>query len=682
MKKILSLVLSGLLLVGVSACTSSTPSGDGISGTFTGTSTGMQGPLTVELVVENDAITAVNVVESTETVSLTSVALERIPAQMVEHQTTKVDTVTGATLTSNAIMRAATAAAEEAGLDMDALNANAYTATAGEAQTWDADVVVVGGGGAGLSAAISAAQEGASVILIEKGSVLGGNTMMAGGAYNAVDEASQEVMILTEAQKNTLDSYLELTTADADLHFAEFPEWSEVLVQLQSDITAYYTANEGKTAGVDMPGFDSISLHMFQIYIGGLRQMSTGEWIASDIDLARTLAENALESYEWAGSIGVGTSSGVELYTVLGAMWPRTHSYDAGVALIDALRVAAENEGVTIYTETAGTSLLVDEAGRVVGVGAEQANGTQITINAANGVILASGGYCANPAMVKEYDEYWGDDLTATTLTTNVGTNDGDGIVMAQAIGANTVGMGVAQLMPSSSAIKGTMTDGIWADASEQIWIDGDGNRFVNEYAERDVLAKASLQLDNGIFYIIYAGSGYQTESGKAEGVNPEASLFGTTVQSMIDNGHVWYGSTLAELAAATEAAGAGGSTETFTEEELREVIEEYNSYVENQEDPEFGKEVLAGAIDIEKIEADPTLGFVISPRRASLHHTMGGVEINTEAQVINTDGEVIEGLYAAGEVAGGVHAGNRLGGNAIADIFVFGRIAGSNAAE
>ena len=147
----------------------------------------------------------------------------------------------------------------------------------------------------------------------------------------------------------------------------------------------------------------------------------------------------------------------------------------------------------------------------------------------------------------------------------------------------------------------------------------------------------------------------------------------------MVDNGHVWYGSTLAELAEATKNA-AGGTTPAFTEEQLREVIETYNSYVANQSDPDFGKEVLAGAIDLETIENDPSVGIVISPRKASLHHTMGGVVINTSAEVLNEEGNVIEGLWAAGEVTGGVHAGNRLGGNAIADIFTFGQIAGEHA--
>lgn len=298
---------------------------------------------------------------------------------------------------------------------------------------------------------------------------------------------------------------------------------------------------------------------------------------------------------------------------------------------------------------------------------------------AKNGVVIASGGYCANPAMVKEYDMYWGDDLTDRTLSTNVGTNEGDGIVMALDIGADTVDMEIAQLMPSSSPVKGTMTDGIWADAGAQIWIDGEGKRFVNEYAERDVLAKASLELEDGVFYIIYAGLP-NADGSPLQGATMEDSLFGNTVQNMVDTGHIWYGETLADLAEATKQE-AAGLTPAFTEEQLRETIENYNSYVESQNDAEFGKEVLTGNINLDFVDANEGYGIVISPRKASLHHTMGGIRIDDQCHVLNADGEIIPGLYAAGEVTGGVHAGNRLGGNAIADIFTFGRIAGENAA-
>ena len=673
MKKIMCFLLAlSLLMLGLAGAMAD-------SAVYTGSARGMQGEVVVNVTIEDGKITDIQYEKYPETENITYVARDRIPAQIIEHQTLAVDTVTGATFASYAIITAVKNAVKESGLDVPALTAEAWTEPAGEDEVWDTDVLVMGGGGAGLAAAITAAQNGAKVILIEKSSVMGGNTMVAGAAYNAVDPGAQSTAILTPAQKNAMDGYLALTPDDPSLKFDLFPEWKEVLEQLQKDINEFYAANEGKTPGVDMPGFDSIALHMWHCYTGGMRELLDGSYIAPKIELARTLAENALGSFEWMGSIGLNASygEGARLSTVLGAMWPRTHSFMSGAERIPQLIKVAEENGVQIYTETRGTELIVNDAGKVVGAKAQKVNGTNITINTAKGVVLATGGYCANPAMVKEYDNYWGDDLTATTLSTNLGTNEGDGIKMATAIGADTFGLGVAQMMPSSSPVKGTMTDGIWGDAAEQIWIDGNGDRFVNEYAERDVLAKASLALDGGIFYIIYAGRGDITK--------PEEKLTGAPLDertaAMVDGGHIWYGSTLAELAEATKTA-AAGCTPAFTEEKLRETIEKYNEYVKNQKDPDFGKDVIAGAIDIDAIEADPTMGICISPRKASLHHTMGGICIDTQAQVLREDGTIIEGLWAAGEVTGGIHAGNRLGGNAIADIFTFGRIAGEQAAK
>lgn len=698
MKKLLALLLAMAMVFSLAACATADneadvpeptddqqavpvatpePTPEPINGVFEGTGYGMQGKIVVSLTVENSKMTKIEFLENSETPYVCYVAFERIPAQIIEHQTLVVDTVTSATIASYGIMNAVKDAAKNAGLDVAALSANPYRAQPGADESWTTDVLVMGGGGAGLAAAINAAQQGAKVILIEKGSILGGNTMMAGAAYNAVDPAAQAGVILTKAQKDTLDAYLALDPADPALKFDVFPEWAEVLTQLKKDINEFYAANKGKKAGEDMPGFDSIALHMWHIYTGGLRQLNDGSWIASDIDLARTLAENALPSFEWMGSVGLnaGYGEGARLSTVLGAMWPRTHSFMSGAERIPQLEKVAREHGVEIYTETAGTELIV-ENGKVVGAKAEKADGTKITIKTNNGVVLATGGYCANPAMVKQYDKYWGDDLSDRTLSTNLGTNEGDGIIMAMAIGADVTGLEVAQMMPSSSPTKGTMTDGIWGDASAQIWIDGKGNRFVNEYAERDVLAKASLALEDGIFYIIYAGFGDPN--------NPTAPLKGTDynerVAAMVEGGHIWYGETLAELAEASKTPAAGVAP-AFTEEALRNVIETYNKYVENQHDDDFGKEVISGAIDLEYIESTPGVGICISPRKSSLHHTMGGVRIDTETHVLDKNGNIIQGLWAAGEVTGGIHAGNRLGGNAIADIFTFGRIAGLNAA-
>lgn len=651
------------------------------SKTFEGTGYGMQGPITVSITVDEGKITAIEYVQYTETANITAVAKERIPAQIIEHQALGLDTVAGATLTSFGIMNAVADAAKQAGLDVSALRNTKYSPEAGPDEEWQTDVLVMGGGGAGFSAAITAAQNGAKVILIEKGSVLGGNTLVAGAAYNAVDPAAQSHMKLSKAQQETMESYLAMDENDPALKLDLYPEWKQALKQVQADIKAFFEANQGKTVGVDMPGFDSIAMHMWHIYIGGLRQMNDDSWIASNYDLAKVLAEQALPSLEWMGTIGLNPSYGDAtaergLTTVLGAMWPRTHSFMSGGERIPQLAKVAEENGVKIYTETQGTELLTD-GNKVIGAKAVKADGTKITIQTAKGVVLATGGYCANPAMVKEYDKYWGDDLSDRTLSTNMGTNKGDGILMAQQIGADVTGMEIAQMMPSSSPVKGTMTDGIWGDASEQIWVDGAGNRFVNEYAERDVLAKASLALDNGIFYIIYAGRGDRN--------NPTQFLPGTAmndwVKAMVTGGHIWAGATLAELAEASKTPAAGAAP-AFTEEALRATIEKYNTYVTNQHDDDFGKEVIAGGIDLEAFEADPNLYLCISPRKSSLHHTMGGIVIDTQTRVLKDDGSVIDGLWAAGEVTGGIHAGNRLGGNAIADIFTFGQIAGENAAK
>ena len=685
MKKLISLLVCICMITFIFVgCTKEHPVAL-INGSYEGTAAGMQGPMTVSITVEDSKITGIEFIKNSETEHVVKVAIERIPTQIIENQSLSVDAVTGATLTSYAIINAVTNAAKDAGLDVDALKKNKVVVTPKNPQTWDTDVLVMGGGGAGLAAAISAAEQGARVTLIEKGSVLGGNTLLAGAAYNAVDIEAQSKMILTRSQKDTLDGYLALNPSDPKLKFDTFPEWEEVLTELKADINEFYSKNIGKKAGADMPGFDSNALHMWHMYTGGLRELLNGSWIAPEVHLARQLAVNSLDAFVWMGEVGLEASYGADAKygnapgtgTVLGAMWPRTHSFMSGALRIPQLEKVAKEKGVVIYTETKGTELLVDASGKIVGAKAVQIDGTQITINTTKGVVLATGGYCADATMVKKYDSYWGDDLTNRTLSTNMGTNTGDGIVMALAIGADVSGMEVAQMMPSSSPVKGTMTDGIWADAAEQIWIDGEGNRFVNEYAERDVLAKASLTLKNGIFYIIYAGRG---DIG-----NPNQQLEGSDynprVASMVEGGHVWYGKTLAELAEATKTSAAGVAP-AFTEEQLRNTIEKYNNYVANQKDDDFHKEVIAGAINLEHIESNDNVGIIISPRKASLHHTMGGVVIDVQGRVLNGSGNIIPGLWAAGEVTGGIHGGNRLGGNAIADIFVFGRVAGINAAS
>ena len=598
-------------------------------GTYTATAQGNNGPVTVSVTFSADAITDVTVVEHSETAGLSDRPIEEIPAAIVENQSLAVDTVSGATNSSNAILTAVADCVAQAGGDVEALKAVAVEKAPVEDVEATYDVVVLGGGGAGLTASITAAQNGAKVILVEKAGSLGGNTLIAGQGFNACDPERQANTEMSEALLGELKSYLDLDPAD-------FGAFAEVLETVKGQINDYIAS--GSTTL-----FDSPELHMLHTYMGGKRTGLDGTVIEPDLELARTFATNALDALEWAESIGAQWNDTTS--TILGAMWPRSHGLANG-NVITILTDAAKANGVEIVTDTRANELIV-ENGKVVGVKATTSEGANVTLHANSGVVLATGGFSANAPMVVEYNNYW-PGLSDTMPSTNAPTITGDGIVMAKAVGADLVGMGFAQLMPSSHPVDGSLFSGIWGSAETQVFVNKEGKRYVNEYAERDVLSKAALAQTDGIFYIICDNK-----------IAKNADVAG-----MEAKGNVVVADTLEEL-----AEKLGIPADTFVE-----TIERYNSFVDAQKDDDFGKPLFG-----EKIDEAP---FVATPRSPSLHHTMGGVKIDTNTHVISTEGNVIDGLYAAGEVTGGLHAGNRLGGNAMTDFLVFGRIAGENAAK
>ena len=598
-------------------------------GTYTATAQGNNGPVTVSVTFSADAITDVTVVEHSETAGLSDRPIAEIPAAIVENQSLAVDTVSGATNSSNAILTAVADCVAQAGGDVEALKAVAVEKTPVEDVEATYDVVVLGGGGAGLTASITAAQNGAKVILVEKAGSLGGNTLIAGQGFNACDPERQANTEMSEALLGQLKSYLDLDPAD-------FGAFAEVLETVKGQINDYIAS--GSTTL-----FDSPELHMLHTYMGGKRTGLDGTVIEPDLELARTFATNALDALEWAESIGAQWNDTTS--TILGAMWPRSHGLANG-NVITILTDAAKANGVEIVTDTRANELIV-ENGKVVGVKATTSEGANVTLHANSGVVLATGGFSANAPMVVEYNNYW-PGLSDTMPSTNAPTITGDGIVMAKAVGADLVGMGFAQLMPSSHPVDGSLFSGIWGSAETQVFVNKEGKRYVNEYAERDVLSKAALAQTDGIFYIICDNK-----------IAKNADVAG-----MEAKGNVVVADTLEEL-----AEKLGIPADTFVE-----TIERYNSFVDAQKDDDFGKPLFG-----EKIDEAP---FVATPRSPSLHHTMGGVKIDTNTHVISTEGNVIDGLYAAGEVTGGLHAGNRLGGNAMTDFLVFGRIAGENAAK
>lgn len=268
-------------------------------------------------------------------------------------------------------------------------------------------------------------------------------------------------------------------------------------------------------------------------------------------------------------------------------------------------------------------------------------------------MILACGGFGNNLSMVQEYNNYW-ESIPDNTRTTNASGQTDDGIMMGLEVGAAVTGMEFTQMMPVSDPVSGDLFTGLIPQtAANYIFFNQEGKRFVNECAARDTLTIAA-QENGGNFFMV------------ADSVIAEECRWLTDWEVEVENGRTLMADSLEELAALM------GYDEATTEVFLAEV-EKYNACVDAGVDEEFGKSAF------NKIEVGP---FYASPRRPAIHHTMGGLVIDTEAHVLTESGDMIEGLYAAGEVAGGIHAGNRLGGNAVADIMVFGRIAGANAAQ
>ncbi|WP_057491818.1 flavocytochrome c [Streptococcus orisasini] len=608
-------------------------------GTYQVTTVGHNGDLPMAVTLSEDRIETIDIDSSGETGGIADIVFTRIPSEIIEGQTLNVDAISGASVTSNGVLDGVARAVRMAGANPDALRSRpkAPSALDHEDKTYETDVVVVGGGGAGLAAAARALQAGKKVILVEKFPSVGGNTVRAGGPMNAPDPAWQNTFAANAGEAHTLQELHDLDETSID------PEYLEDFRALKVELENYLKDPSYL--------FDSKLLYRMQTYLGGKRTDLKGNEIHGNYDLVKVLTERALESVRWLENVGVEFDRS-EVTMPVGALWRRGHkpTMPMGVAFISVLKDFVLKNGGIILTDTPVKELIVTD-GVVTGVKGTGRNGQAITVNA-KAVILTTGGFGANTKMLQKYNTYW-PEIDDNIASSNTPAVTGDGIVLGQSVGADLVGMGFSQMMPVSDPVTGALFSGLQTPPANYVMVNQKGKRFVDEYAGRDTLTKAAFD-NGGLFYLIADD-------------NIKATAYNTSqekIDAQVAAGTLFRADTLEELAEQIHVDPA-----TFVD-----TITKYNSYVDAGYDPEFDK----GAFDL-KVEKAP---FYATPRKPAVHHTMGGLKIDTTAHVINESGQVIKGLFAAGEVAGGLHAGNRLGGNSLTDIFTFGRIAADTAIE
>ena len=591
----------------------------------------------MKVTLSQDRIEEIKVDSSGETKGVADEVFKRLPEQIINNQTLNVDAVSGATISSHGVVDGVSQAIQEAGGDPEEwANRPKPSADAGQDEEYNTDVVVIGAGGAGLTATARTIQNNKKVVVLEKYPQIGGNTTRAGGPLNAAEPEWQNQFKALSGEKESLEKLAQTPIEEID------SEYQEDFKKLQQQI------NEYVESGADYL-FDSVLLHEIQTYLGGKRTDLNGNEIHGNYALVTELVNNVLDSVKWLTDLGVKFDRS-DVTMPVGALWRRGHKpvEPMGYAFIHVLGDWIEDHGATVLTETRATHLIIENS-KVTGVVAQGSNGSKITIHAQK-VILTSGGFGANTKMVQKYNTYW-EHIDDDIATTNSPAITGDGIALGKEAGADLVGMGFIQLMPVSDPKTGELFTGIQTPPENFIMVNQKGERFVNEFAERDTLAKAAIA--NGtLFYLIADDKIKKTAYNTTE----------ESLEAQVKAGTLLKADTLEELA---EKAGMNPDT-------LVNTIKKYNSYVDAGNDPEFGK----SAFNL-KCEVAP---FYATPRKPAIHHTMGGLKINPKAQVLNEKDQVIPGLYAAGEVAGGLHAGNRLGGNSLADIFTFGRIAADTA--
>ena len=493
-----------------------------------------------------------------------------IKHRIIDSNSPHVDAISGATSQCEAFKKAVTKA-------MAKSNKEAILAEGGDPNDKAYDVVVVGSGGAGLAAAIQAHDLGASVVVVEKMSVIGGNTNKASAGMNAAETKFQKL-------KGIVDS--------KDLFYKE-------------------TLTGGKNK--------------------------------NNPELLRYFVENAPDAIDWLDNNGIELSG---ITTTGGMSIDRTHRPASGAAvggfLISGLQKNINRRGIEVMLDTNVTEILTENH-KVVGVKVSEEDGSVQTIKA-KAVIIATGGFSANREMVEKYRP----DLKGFVTTNHKGAT-GSGIMILEKLGAGTVDMKEIQIHPTvEQTTSYLISESIRGGGA--ILVSQKGLRFVNELDTRDKVSAEIIKLPEHYAYILFDQQVRNENKAVEEYVSHDLVVQADTIKDLADK----------------------LSIDSNT---LSQTVERYNQFAETKRDEDFGRTTGMR----HPINKGPFYAIKIAP---GVHHTMGGVTINTDTQVLDTDKHVIQGVFAAGEVVGGVHGANRIGGNAVADIIIFGMQAGRKATD
>lgn len=493
-----------------------------------------------------------------------------IKQRIINSNSPHVDAISGATSQCEAFKKAVTKA-------MTQSNKEAIIAEGGDPNDKSYDIVVVGSGGAGLASAIRAHDLGASVVVVEKMPVIGGNTNKASAGMNAAETKFQKL-------KGIVDS--------KDLFYKE-------------------TLAGGKNK--------------------------------NNPELLRYFVENAPDAIDWLDENGIELSG---ITTTGGMSIDRTHRPASGAAvggfLISGLVKNLNKRGIEVMLDTNVTEI-VTENHKVVGVKVVEEDGTNYIIKA-KAVVIATGGFSANREMVEKYRP----DLKGFVTTNHKGAT-GSGIMILEKLGAGTVDMGEIQIHPTvEQTTSYLISESIRGGGA--ILVSQEGKRFVNELDTRDKVSADIIKLPEHYSYILF---------------DQQVRDENKAVEEYVSNDLVVQADSITELA----------NKLSIDANNLSKTIERYNKFVINKQDEDFGRTTGMR----HPINTAPFYAIKIAP---GVHHTMGGVTINTETQVLDNDKHVIKGVFAAGEVVGGVHGANRIGGNAVADIIIFGIQAGKKATD